>query len=498
VTEDKMIIKTSIDEIQNFLSDASNYKGFCEAVYFPENTEDVSKILKEANAKGTPVTISGNGTGLTGARVPEGGIVISTDRLNKILEIDTEEMFAITEPGVMLSDLLPTLKEKGLLYPPDPTENNCYIGGTVATNASGEKTFKYGPTRDYILELEIVLADGEILHLKRGESRANKYDLNLKTKSGKEINILLPSFDMPPTKNSAGYFLKPDMDAIDLFIGSEGTLGVITKIKIKLLPTPEKIISCIVYFEEEEKALDFIQKVREISYTSRVYRNIQSIDALSLEYFDSKTLDFMRAEYKQIPSNARAGVWFEQEVTKANEEYFLDQWLTLIGEFNGDEESAWFAFTEADMEKLKIFRHAISEKINETITKNNLRKLGTDVAVPDIKFRELYNFSKQAAEKSNFIYVIYGHFGNSHMHLNLLPKNGEEYVKGKFIYNEICKKAIALGGTISAEHGIGKLKTVYFMEMYGEEIIKKMAELKKVLDPNMILGRGNIFRSDII
>jgi D-lactate dehydrogenase (cytochrome) len=493
-----MIIKTRVDEIQNFLSDASNYKGFCEAVYFPDNTGDVSKILKEANAKRTPVTISGNGTGLTGARVPEGGIVISTDRLNKILEINIEEMYAITEPGILLSDLLLTLKEKRLLYPPDPTENNCYMGGTIATNASGEKTFKYGPTRNYILELEIVLADGEILHLKRGEYIANKYDLHIKTESGKEINILLPKYDMTSAKNSAGYFVKPEMDAIDLFIGSEGTLGVITKIKIKLLQAPEKIISSIVFFEDEDNALYFIQKVREISYTSRAYRNIQAIDALSLEYFDSKTLDFMNAEYKQIPSNAKAGVWFEQEVTKANEEFFLDQWLTLIREFNGDEESAWFAFTEADMEKLKIFRHAIPEKINETITKNNLKKLGTDVAVPDIKFRELYKYSKQAAEESKLLYVIYGHFGNSHMHLNLLPKNEEEYVKGKFIYNDICKKAIELGGTISAEHGIGKLKTTYFMEMYGEKIIKKMAELKKVLDPNMILGRGNIFKSDII
>ena len=493
-----MVVNNRIDEIQNFLSDASNYKGFCEAVYFPENTNDVSQILKEANDKRILVTIAGNGTGLTGARVPEGGIVISTDKLKKIIYIDTEKMYAVSEPGVLLSDLLSALKEKDLLYPPDPTENNCYLGGTVATNASGEKTFKYGPTRNYILELEIVLADGEILNLKRGEYQADKFELHLKTESGKEINIHLPSYKMPAAKNSAGYFVKPGMDAIDLFIGSEGTLGVITKIKIKLLPNPEKVISCVVFFESEENALDFIQKGREISYTSRAYNNIQAIDALSLEYFDEKTLDFMREDYKQIPDNAKAGVWFEQEVGKVNEEFFLDQWLTLIGEFNGDEESAWFAFTEADKEKLQIFRHAIPQKIIESIAKNNLRKLGTDVAVPDIKFRELYNFSKKAVQESGFIYLIYGHFGNSHMHLNILPRSEEEYSKGKIIYNSICQKAVQLGGTISAEHGIGKLKTDYFLEMYGEDIIKKMAELKKALDPNLILGSGNIFKADII
>ena len=493
-----MIIKTQIDEIQNFLSDASNYKGFCEAVYFPENTSDVSEILKEANNKKIHVTIAGNGTGLTGARVPEGGIVISTDKLNKIIHIDKDKMYAISEPGVLISNLLSALKEKELLYPPDPTENNCYLGGTVSTNASGEKTFKYGPTRNYILELEIVLADGEILNLKRGDYLADKLELQLKTESGKEINIHLPSYKMPTTKNSAGYFVKPGMDAIDLFIGSEGTLGVITKIKIRLLQNPDKIISCVVFFGSEENALDFIQKGREISYTSRTYNNIQAIDALSLEFFDEKTLDFMREDYGQIPNEAKAGVWFEQEVNKSNEDFFLDQWITLIKEFNGDEDSAWFAFTESDKEKLQIFRHAISQKIIELVAKNNVKKLGTDVAVPDIKFRELYNFSKKAVQKLKFIYLIYGHFGNSHMHLNILPSNEEEYLKGKIVYNAICKRAVELGGTISAEHGIGKLKTDYFLEMYGKRIIRKMAKLKKTFDPNMILGSGNIFKAEII
>ena len=156
-----MIIKTSPDEIQNYLVDASNVKGYCDAVYFPENKDDVVQIIVEANQKKIPVTVSGNGTGLAGARVPEGGVVISTEKMNKILEINEAELTATVQPGVILSDLLNLVKEKKLLYPPDPTEKNCFIGGTVATNASGEKTFKYGPTRNYVIELEIVLPDGE-------------------------------------------------------------------------------------------------------------------------------------------------------------------------------------------------------------------------------------------------------------------------------------------------------------------------------------------------
>ena len=162
-----MLIKTSPDEIENFLVDASNTKGYCDAVYFPESREEIVEILKKANGEKTPVTISGNHTGLTGSGVPRGGIVISTEKLNKILVINTNEGYAIVQPGVILADFLEEVKNKNYLYPPDPTEDKCFIGGTVATNASGAKTFKYGPTRDYIKELEIILADGEILNLKR-------------------------------------------------------------------------------------------------------------------------------------------------------------------------------------------------------------------------------------------------------------------------------------------------------------------------------------------
>jgi len=488
-----MIIKTNKDEIENYLSDASNFKGDCDAVYFPENRDEVSSILKEANKKKIKVTISVNGTGLTGARVPEGGIVIATDKLNKIIEINKEKMYAIAEPGILLSDFLLAVKGMGLLYPPDPTEKNCCLGGTVATNASGEKTFKYGPTRNYVSELEIILSDGEILNLKRGECWAKNLELILKTESGKEIDIHLPDYKMPATKNAAGYYIKPGMDAIDLFIGSEGTLGVITKIKLKLVPAPEKIISCIVFFPKEEDALDFIQKAREVSYTSRAYNNIQAIDAL--EFFDEKTLDFMEEDYSQVAENSKAGVWFEQEVTHYNEDFFLDEWITLLQEFNGDEENAWFAFTQSDKEKLQEFRHAIPEKINDFIAANNVTKLGTDVAVPDTKFRELYNYSKKAVVDSGLRYIIYGHFGNSHMHLNIMPVNDEEYLRGKSIYKSICKKAVDLGGTVSAEHGIGKLKTDYLIEMYGNSVVNKMAELKRTLDPGMLLGSGNIFKS---
>ena len=488
-----MIVKTNPDEIQNYLIDASNYKGYCDSVYFPQNEADVVKILKEAEANKIPLTVSGNGTGLTGARVPKGGIVISTDKLNKIIEINDKEMFGAVEPGVILADFQELLKEKHLLYPPDPTEKNCFIGGTVATNASGEKTFKYGPTRDYVLELEVILAGGEKIVLKRGEQKATGYKLELKTESGKLLLIDLPAYKMPNVKNASGYYCKADMDAIDLFIGSEGTLGVITKIKLKLVQQPEKIISCVVFFDDEINALKFTAKARDISFNTRLRHDPRCIEALAIEFFDEKALKFLVNDYPQIPGSAKAGVWFEQEVTHENEDSFFESWIDLVNEFHGDEESAWFAVTDEDKKRILEFRHAISAKINEYISKNNLRKLGTDVAVPDDRFEDLYFYSKGIVEKENMDYVIYGHFGNSHIHLNMLPKDEKEFLKGQSLYTAICKKAIELGGTVSAEHGIGKAKTDYLLAMYGKDIVNKMLELKKALDPNMILGRGNIF-----
>ncbi|MGB8317581.1 MAG: FAD-binding oxidoreductase [Ignavibacteriaceae bacterium] len=491
-----MIIKTQPDEIQNYLTDASNFKGNCDAVYFPATSEEISDILIDANKNKTPVTIAGNRTGLAGGSVPQDGIVISTEKLNKIIEINEKEFYAVLEPGVILTDFQSELRENNLLYPPDPTEKNCFIGGTVATNASGEKTFKYGPTRNFVLELEIILADGNKLFLSRNDTKADNYFLNLKSQSSIKYEIEVPDIKMPGTKNASGFYCKKDMDAIDLFIGSEGTLGVITKIKVKLVPYPDDILSSVIFFNDEKDALSFIKSAREISYDTRVQKDSNSIDALALEFFDENSLNFLKEDNSRIPPDAKAAVWFEQEI-KSNEEIILEKWISLINEFKGDEESAWFAISDSDKKNIIQFRHSLPEKVNEYISKNNMRKLGTDVAVPHDKFEELYFYSKNEAEKENLSYVIFGHFGNSHMHLNMLPKNHNEYETGKSIYKKICNKAIELKGTVSAEHGIGKIKTEYLLEMYGEENMKKMFNLKKRLDPNLILGRGNIFSRSV-
>ena len=493
-----MIVKTNPDEFENFVVDASNFKGNCDAVYFPENVAEVVSIVKEANTNKTKITIAGNGTGLTGARVPLNGIVISTDKLNKILEINQTEFYAVIEPAVLLSDFQKELKQQNLFYPPDPTETNCYIGGTVATNASGAKTFKYGPTRDYVIGLQVVLPDGEVIDIEREKQRAVGFDLSLTTHSGKNILLQIPDYTFPAVKNASGYFVKKDMDAIDLFIGSEGTLGIITKIKLRLLPQPEDTISCVLFFEVETNALNFLEEARDISFQNKKNKINNNIHALALEFFDERALKFLAKDFSAIPVSAQAAIWFEQESTSETFDSILEAWNVLMQKHNVNEETAWFAFSDADKEKIKDFRHAISWKVNEHVARNNFRKLGTDVAVPDSSFRNFYFTIQNWAKQSNIDFVAYGHFGNSHIHLNFLPKNDEEFNEGKKLYKQICEEAVKLGGTISAEHGIGKAKRDYLLMMYGETNLRKMAALKKSLDPNLILGIGNIFSEEFL
>lgn len=488
-----MIIKTDPSEIQNFLSDASNFKGECEAVYFPENKKEVKSILKEANLLRKKVTVSGNGTGLTGARVPQNGIVLSTEKLNRIIEINTTEGYAIVEPAVLLSDFLVELKKVDFFYPPDPTEKNCFIGGTVATNASGAKTFKYGPTRCFVEELEVILPTGDEIYLIRGKYIASDYTLKLLTNEGSEFTLHLPEYELQLTKNASGYFSQKNIDAIDLFVGSEGTLGVFTKIKLRILPLPHNVISAIFFFKDEINALEFIQEARNISYSTRKQNLINEPDALALEFFDSHSLKFLKPEYPNIPDEAKAAVWLEQEANNFNEDLLLEKWTSLLIAHNGYEELVWFATDEKERFKISEFRHTVAAKVNEYITRNNFRKLGTDVAVPDNVFIKFHKQIKELAIQSGLHFLIYGHFGNSHIHLNILPKNQKEYETGKKLYLTICDLAVSYSGTISAEHGVGKMKHEYLERMLGKKVVDQMRELKRTLDPNYILGVNNIF-----
>jgi D-lactate dehydrogenase (cytochrome) len=497
-----MQVKTQTDELQNYLTDASNMQGGrAEKLFIPENAEEIAEIMREANEKRIPVTISGARTGTVGGAIPFGGYVISLEKLNKVKEINKENGTAIVESGVLLIDFQKAVEAENLFYPPDPTEWSCQIGGTVATNASGARSFKYGATRNYVQRLKIVLPEGDFLDLNRGEVFAENGSIEVETQSGRQIRAKIPTYRQPKVrKNTSGYFSGESFDAIDLFIGSEGTLGIITEVELKLLSKPESFFSGIVFFENETDLLNFVEETRKKSFEFRKNRDDKpktedqiTIDAALLEYFDEKALKFISEKFPEVPENAKGAIFFEQETSAENEDELLEQWNELLERHNADLEKSWFTTTEQDREKMRAFRHALPVSVNERIVRYGQRKVGTDMAVPDENFASFLRFYKQKLDESGLDYVIFGHIGDNHLHANLLPKNAEEMTKAKHLYGRFIAQAVMLGGTVSAEHGIGKLKSKYLYVMYGERFLNEMAELKRAFDPNRILGRGNIF-----
>ncbi len=497
-----MQVKTAADELQNYLIDASNLQGgFADKLFIPETAAEIAEILKEANEKNIKVTVSGARTGTVGGAIPFGGYVVSLEKLNKIKEINKSDNFAVVESGVILNDLNKAVEAENLFYPPDPTEWSCQIGGTIATNASGARSFKYGATREFVRRLEIVLPNGEILRLKRGENFSSGGFIELETEQGNTIKAKLPTYKQPNVrKNTSGYFSGETVDAIDLFIGSEGTLGIVTEAELALLPKPESFFSGIVFFENEADLLSFVNEAREISFQTRneQIKNQKSkiknqIDASLIEYFDEKALKFISEKFPEVPANAKGAIFFEQETDAETEDVLLEKWNELLEKHNADLEQSWFTTTEQDREKMREFRHALPVAVNERIVKYKQKKVGTDMAVPDEKFASFLKFYKEKLEASGLDYVIFGHIGDNHLHANLLPKTDEEAAKARHLYGRFIAQIIMLGGTISAEHGIGKHKSKYLYVQYGERFLNEMAELKRAFDRQGILGRGNMF-----
>src|SRR5580698_7313808 len=228
------------------ITDASGYPGSAEQVFSPENEEQVVEILKRASAEKVPITIMGALTGVTGGAAPEGGWGLS---LAKLRRLDIEKGKAIVGPGTLLREVQSAAAASGQFYAPDPTENTSSIGGNIATNASGSRSFRYGATREHILALRVALVDGRVIEIRRGQP----------------IDFDVPALPLPrTTKHSAGYRLAPGMDYVDLFIGNEGTLGVVTQAELQLLPAPQEILGGVVFFASEEAALDAVDRWREL------------------------------------------------------------------------------------------------------------------------------------------------------------------------------------------------------------------------------------------
>lgn len=488
-----MIIKTDKAEFQSYLTDSSNLIGDANILYIPENSNELQELIKELYSNNESFTISAAGTGLTGGRVPFGGSVISIERLNQIIEFDKEYKTITIQPALTLYELEDFLEPHNLFYPPNPTERNSSIGGNISNNSSGARTFKYGFSRNYVESLTIILPDGDLLKITRRDKTINN-KINLVTESGKKFAFHFKDIKMPEIKHSAGYYLKDGMDAIDLFIGSEGTLGIIIEIKLSLLETPENLLGLIVFFDDNKKMLEFVSHIRSISLNSfsKDYKEIDSISSRLIEYFDDNSLNILRPKYPQVPENAIGAIWLEQEYILEFEDKIISEWLELINNYTSLADCTWTAMNSKEHERLKEFRHSLPTLIFEITVAENHHKIATDTAVPDERFNEMYYFYKSELEKFGIKNFVFGHIGNCHIHVNLFPKS-DEFDKANELYLNCINKTLELGGTVSAEHGIGKIKKKYLKMMFHDSGINEMKHIKKIFDHKNLLNQGNLF-----
>jgi FAD/FMN-containing dehydrogenase len=437
--------------MDSYLVDASGFRGRADQVLVPAGEPELLEILRDAVRESIPVTISGGRTGLTGGSVPQGGWVVS---LEKFQRLDIERGRAIAGAGVSLEALQNAAHGARQFYAPDPTERTASIGGNIATNASGSRSFLYGSTRRHVLGLRVVLMDGRILKVVRGD----------------RIDFPVPRIPLPnTTKNTAGYALTPDMDWIDLFVGSEGTLDIVTEAELQLLPEPADILAGVVFFPSDGAAVDVVEAW-------------QAIPGLRMiEYFDSNSLALLRGRYPEVPKDAGAALLIEQEHGD------IAFWAEHAPE------NSWFAASDQDRERFRKFRHALPEIVNDTVRRRGYLKVNSDYAVPLDRNLEMLEHYHQGLRECSLDYVIFGHIGDAHVHVNILPKSESEFKAGQELMLEFARQAVKLGGTVSAEHGLGKRKARLLALQYTPAEIEAMKEVKRKLDPNWLLNRGNLF-----
>ncbi|NFL95376.1 FAD-binding oxidoreductase [Clostridium botulinum] len=411
------------------------------------STEEVSKIMAYAYKNNIPVVARGSGTGLVGASVPiHGGIMINMTKMNRILEIDEENLTLTVEPGVLLMEIGKFVEEHDLFYPPDPGEKSATIGGNISTNAGGMRAVKYGVTRDYIRGLEIVLPDGKVLQV-----------------GGKVV------------KNSSGYSIK------DLVCGAEGTLAIVTKAILKLLPLPKKAISLLIPFPNLEMAINTVPKIikskaiptaiefmqREVILAAEKFLGKKfpdnSSDAYLLLTFDGNTKEDIEKDYEKV-----ADICLEEGA--------LDVYISDTDE---RKEAVWSA------------RGAFLEAVKASTTEMD----ECDVVVPRNKVASFVKYTDELQEQFDVRIRSFGHAGDGNLHVYVLRDNlnKEQWDKKlKDVFECMYKKSVELNGLVSGEHGIGFAKKTYLFEQYGEEYMELMKNIKLAFDPKNILNPGKV------
>ena len=443
---------------ESFARDASGLWRVPDAVARPSSAEEVAALLRGAHRDGTAVTAAGSQTSTTGASICDRGLVLSLRALHGIGAVNHETRTVEVEPGVLLGDLQRALAADGMFFPPDPTsDQECTVGGAIACNASGPRTLRYGATRAHVEAVTVALADGRLERFRR------------------------PHLE----KNTVGLHIA--QDAVDWFVGSEGILGVIVSAELRLQPRPAHEIGLAIPFPTEAQALACIIAARE----SRV------VSPRCLEYFDAECLAMARDARGEPTWALTAGAMvYTEETTVGDDEPPLEAWLELADAFGADTDDIRVFDGESAIFEARRLRHAVPATMHERVApylKTGGRRISTDWAVPYRLAQQAVAMARAYAHEAGVTPgVVYGHLGNGHPHQNFVARTADEVALFERVVERTLRDVIAMGGTVAAEHGIGKLKARWLPLQMGSTQIAVMRALKHELDPKGILAPGNV------
>ncbi|WP_339215526.1 glycolate oxidase subunit GlcD [Ornithinibacillus sp. FSL M8-0202] len=422
------------------------FQSFPDAILSPRNTEEVSNIVKLCNENNIPITPRGSGTNLSAGTTPlHGGVVILMKHFDNILEIDEENLTVRTQPGVITKTLIEAVEAKGFFYPPDPSSMKIsQIGGNINENSGGLRGLKYGVTRDYVMGLEIVLPNGEVIH------------------TGGKL-----------AKDVAGY------DLTSLFVGSEGTLGIVTEATLKLIPKPETKKTMLALYQDLDAAARSV---------SAIIAN--RIIPATLEFLDQPTLKAVE-DFAQIglPTNVKAVLLIEQDGSKREVDQDMEKITTICR--NNDAVEVQLASSAEEAEALTTARRSALSALARLRPTTILE----DATVPRSEIAKMVNAIQQIAKRYDVNICTFGHAGDGNLHPTCLTdiRDEEEMKRVEKAFEEIFIKAIELGGTITGEHGVGAMKLPYLHLKVGEAGIEVMRNIKEAIDPNHIMNPGKIF-----
>lgn len=506
---------------EDYLRDESKFTGSAEGLVKARNEHDVVELLVTANRWKIPVTVVSGKTSLTGASVPETGIVLDL----KALDFVNTGNPSLVGPGINLKQYKDIVRDKGFFYPPDPTsEDSCTLGGNVATNASGALSYLYGPTRNYVLGLRLALPTGRVMEIRRGQVISSEGTLEIPaelTSPKLQRDILLPlpresASSWRRCKNSAGLYHAEPLDLVDLFIGSEGILGVFLQVETRLLRLRHPYFALVLYMPDRDCTVRFVQFVENLrqyfyGHTNNVERKIREelsrlkwdspaelepfrgIVPSCMEWIGRSVAPILDSNRTRKLRQSYGAIYLEQEYPRgADPLERASLWAALVDAFNKECPSGRIvteaALDRGQIHKLRVERQAIPEKLNELI-RPGLMKVGMDFAVPMDRLEELLILYETLPSTKSF---CFGHIGNAHIHCNLVPDTPEEMEEFREIYRDIAKKVCLLGGSVSGEHGIGKLKHEALKTMIGPEAVEEIKVIKRAVDPRLILNVGNM------